>query len=96
MIKKIFGGNNLCCVERNRFNELPTIYKMTSTEQIIKKRDDDVDGEVSCGVERNRFKGLPSINKMTSAEQIMEELDDDVDVTLLYDLFSRSHFMNKR
>ena len=51
---------------------------MTSTEQTMKKRDDDVDDEISYGVERNRFKGLPSLYKMSSTEQIMEKRDDDV------------------
>ena len=52
---------------------------MTSTEQIMEKRDDDVDDGISCGVERNRFRKLPTIYKMTSTKQIMEKRDDDVD-----------------
>ena len=52
---------------------------MTSTEQTMKKRDDDVDDETSCGVERNRFKKLPTIYKMTSTEQTMKKRDDGID-----------------
>ena len=45
-----------CGVERNRFKKLPTIYKMTSTEQIMEKRDEEIsDGEI------NIVKGLPTI-----------------------------------
>ena len=52
---------------------------MTSTEQIMEKRDDDVDDGISCGVERNRFRKLPTIYKMTSTEQTMKKRDDGVD-----------------
>ena len=51
---------------------------MASTEKIMEKLDDDVDGEISCGVERNTFKELHTIYKMTSTEQIIEKRDNDV------------------
>ena len=64
---------------RNRFKELPSIYKITSTEQIMEELDDDVDDGISCGVERNRFKKLPTIYKMTSTKQTMRKRDDGAD-----------------
>ena len=100
----------MCCVERNRFKELPTIYKMTLTEQIMVKRDDDVDDEISCGVERNRFKKLPTIYKMISTEQTMKKRDDGVDdeitcgvernrfkkLSTIYKMTSTEQIMDKR
>ena len=49
---------------------------MDSTEQTIKKRNDDVDNEISY-VGKNRFKGLPIKYKMASTKQMMEKSQDD-------------------
>ena len=65
-------------VERNRVKGLPVIYRMTSTEQMMEKCQDDFDDEISNG-EKNRDKGLLSIYKMSSTKRKMKKRNNDVD-----------------
>ena len=62
---------------KNRFEELPSIYKMTSIKQTMKKsEDDDVNDDIGYGG-KNRFKELPSIYEMTSIKQSLKKSEDD-------------------